>query len=84
MMLTMRTTINVDPAILAAARSVAARTGRSLGDVISEWARRGLQTPRARAASRSFPTFRVPPDAAPITSETVRELVDDEGLPPRR
>lgn len=78
----MRTTLDLDDALLEAARSVAAQSKRSLGAVISEWARRGL-SPRGDGAGRRkgrIPTFDVPPDAAPLNPARIKELVDDEGL----
>lgn len=78
----MRTTIDIEDALLEAARGVAAQSKRSLGAVISEWARRGL-SPHGGASGRrkgKIPTFDVPPDAAPLNPRLVKELVDDEGL----
>lgn len=83
----MRTTLTLDDALLAAAREVANQSGRSLGEVISEWARNGLQAATAPTRSKrraGFPVFAVPPEAPPITSQTVRQLLNDEGLPARR
>jgi hypothetical protein len=84
MMFCMRTTLTLDSALLAAARSVADRTDRSIGDVISEWARRGLEAAQGAHRERGFPVFSVSAGAPPISGETVRALLDDEGLPPRR
>jgi hypothetical protein len=84
----MRTTLSLDPVILTAAKEVAAETHRSVGAVISDWAARGLQSSsggtgatRKRPASRStFPTFDVPADSPPITSQRVKQLLSEEGL----
>jgi hypothetical protein len=38
-----RTTLTIDDSLLEAARDVANRTGRSIGEIISEWALRGLR-----------------------------------------
>jgi hypothetical protein len=85
----MRTTLTIDDSLLAAARDAANRTGRSIGEIISEWALRGLRgSPGAeemaktrRNSRRTFPTFTVRADAAPVTGEIVHRLLEDEGLP---
>jgi len=75
----MRTTLNLDPDIVAVARKLASAREQSLGEVISELARNGLARPPRRATRRSsgFPVFTVSADAHPITSEDVR-LDEDE------
>lgn len=73
----MRTTLSLDPEILAAAKQIAAARNTSLGEVISELARRGLEA-RGRVSRRAgFPVFRVRPDAPPLTSEDVRRDEDE-------
>jgi hypothetical protein len=54
----MRTTINIDDALLAEAKRVAARTGRSLTDVVEDALRESLHR-RHRAARRAveLPVF---------------------------
>jgi hypothetical protein len=54
-----RTTLDRDEAVLAAARAVAARHGRSLGAAVSELARRGLSAPPVERR-RGFPVLPVP------------------------
>ena len=82
----MRTTLDIDNAVLAAAKEVARARKVSAGAIISAWARKGLSpgkpSPRPRAGG--FPVFSVPPDAEPLTSTTIKSLLDDEGLPARR
>jgi hypothetical protein len=82
----MRTTLDIDNAVLAAAKEVAQARKVSAGAVISDWARKGLNPGRVSARPRAggFPVFSVPPDAEPLTSTTVNSLLDDEGLPARR
>lgn len=80
----MRTTLDLDDAVLEAARSVAARTKRSIGAVVSEWAQLGsaaAQSGKPRKRSR-LPMFDLPPDSPPIDSAMVKRLLDDEGLSP--
>ena len=84
-----RTTLTIEDSLLEAARDVANRTGRSIGEIISEWALRGLrgspsagETAKARRNSRRiFPTFPVRAEAAPVTGEIVHRLIEDESLP---
>lgn len=47
----MRTTLSIEDDVLYAAKSLARREGRSLGEVISDLARRALQTPAPDAAA---------------------------------
>lgn len=74
----MRTTVDLDDDVLAAARSLAQAQGRSLGVVLSSLARRGLED-RVELAdgAGAFPVFDVPAGGRPITSEMVREALDD-------
>jgi hypothetical protein len=73
----MRTTLELDDDVIAAARELAAGARRSLGSVISELARRGL-TPAAVEAVDGLPEIRVPPGTPPITPEMVRRALDED------
>lgn len=73
----MRTTLNIDDDVAAAARELAAEQRRSLGSVISELARRGL-TPARIEVDGEVPVIRVPAGTAPITAEMVRRALDDD------
>lgn len=73
----MRTTLSLDPEVLAAARQIAAARDTSLGEVISELARRGLEA-RAQVGRRAgFPVFKVHSNAPPLTSEDIRRDEDE-------
>ena len=72
----MRTTLDIDDSVLAAARAIAASQGRSLGTVVSELARRGLE-PAPIADEDGFPVFAVPPGAPPITPDMVERALDE-------
>jgi hypothetical protein len=84
----MRTTLSLDPVILTAAKEVAAETHRSVGEVISEWATRGLQAGAGgqtgvgagKSQKPMFPVFDVPANSPPITSQRVKQLLNEEGL----
>ena len=73
----MRTTLNLDEDVVAAARELAVGGRRSLGSVISELARRGL-TPARIEADGELPVIRVPAGAPPITPEMVRRALDED------
>ncbi len=73
----MRTTVDIDDAVLAAARTLSSERGISLGDAISELARRGLAR-RAPVALDGIPAFEVSADAAAITPEMVREANEEQ------
>ena len=70
----MRTTLEIDDAVLAAARALSQSTGISLGAAVSELARRGLEP---RLVDDDFPTFAVSPETAPMTPDLVREALDE-------
>jgi len=72
----MRTTLEIDDDVVAAARELAAQDRRSLGSVISELARRGL-TPARIVADGALPVIRVPEGSSPITPEMVRRALDE-------
>jgi hypothetical protein len=73
-----RTTVDLDDDILAAARSLARAQGRSMGAVLSALARRGLaDDTQITAPTGGFPVFDVPAGGRPITSEMVRAAQDE-------
>jgi hypothetical protein len=73
----MRTTLDIDDDVVAAARELAAGERRSLGSVISELARRGL-TPARVEADGELPVIRVPAGTSPITPQMVRRALDED------
>jgi len=73
----MRTTLNLDPDVLRAARHLAREGGRSLGEMISELARRGLHPSGEVAYEGDFPVFRVSEDAPALTPEMVDEALEE-------
>ena len=74
----MRTTLSIDDDILALARALAERDGRSLGEVISDLARKGLnppaQAPKHRNGIRLMP---VQEGASVATLDLVNRLRDE-------
>lgn len=78
MILIMRTTLRIDDDILKAARALAKSQDRSIGEVLSDLARRGLRPDRQRKEDRGFPVFDVSPDAPPLIPEDVERALDEE------
>jgi hypothetical protein len=76
-LLAMRTTLSIAPDVLSAARHLAAVQSRSIGDVISDLARKGLETSIKTTQKSGFPVFEVPSDARPVTLEDIKRE-DDE------
>jgi hypothetical protein len=72
-----RTTLDLDDDVLAAARELAADERRSLGSVVSELARRGL-TPARIESDGALPVIRVPAGTPAITPEMVRRALDED------
>lgn len=82
----MRTTLQLDDDVLAAARVLARQRRVSLGEVISELARRGLVTPPPSTGSTGADSLRqrngVPllpwtPHGSPVDLDLVNRLRDD-------
>jgi hypothetical protein len=73
----MRTTLELDDDVVAAAKELAAIERRSLGSVVSELARRGL-TPAKVDVAGELPVIRVPENTPPITPEMVRRALDED------
>jgi hypothetical protein len=74
----MRTTMNIDDDVLKAAKELAARRNTSVGRVLSDLVRQGLN-----AASADEPVSRngfklLPRTGVPITVELVDRLADEE------
>lgn len=72
----MRTTLQVDDDVLAAARVMADEQDISIGAALSALARRGLR-PRPAVEANGLPVFAIDEDAPPITPEMVREAAEE-------
>lgn len=80
----MRTTLDIDDDILAAAKELARAQGKTAGQVISDLARRALTTPSGLAElpqqpfQASGPIWHTLPDreGAVVTSDLVRQIED--------
>ena len=74
----MRTTLTIDDDVLAAAKGLAARQHKSVGEVISVLSRQALRPTAARRKARNgVPLLAVRAGAAPVTLEMVNQLRDD-------
>jgi hypothetical protein len=74
----METTLVLEDDVLEAARRLARAKGKTLGQVISELARKGLGNPTAEyGEDEGFPVFVLPPEAKPITLETVQRALEE-------
>jgi hypothetical protein len=74
----MRTTLSIDEDVLAAAKALAAREHKPVGEVISFLARRAL-TPDKRSGNKrnGIQLLNVKPDAVPVTPELIARLRDE-------
>jgi hypothetical protein len=74
----MRTTLTIDDDVLAAAKELAAREGKSLGEVLSSLAREALRpNKQAQSKRNGVPLLPTHSDATPITLELVNRLRDE-------
>jgi hypothetical protein len=74
----MRTTLTIDDDVLAAARTLAGREGKSVGEVLSALARQGLMRSKPAARARNgVPLLAVRRPATPVTMELVNQLRDE-------
>lgn len=73
----MRTTLSLDDDVLLAAKAIAGQQGRTLGEVVSELARRSLQRSVSGAERNGIPLLAVRPDVAPVTLDMVNTLRDE-------
>jgi len=78
-----RTTLNIEPDILQAAKEIAAKEKTTAGAVLSRLAKRGLAAP----ASATSPPLKIrngipviPARGRVITLEHVRRILDEEGV----
>lgn len=76
----MRTTLSIDDDVLEAVRERARRDGRSIGDVLSDLARRALNGSAGDGAGEEFHGFRpLPPRGRPVTNALIDRLSEDDG-----
>ena len=76
----MRTTLALADDVYEAAKTLAESSGRSIGEVISDLARRGLSPRVLIAREGDLPVFAVSPDAPIIPGNRASQLTADEGI----
>jgi hypothetical protein len=81
----MKMTLEIDDDLIAAASDVAKREDRAVEDVVLDFARRGIRDRPLIAFKNGIPVMMRGPGSKVVTSEMVRELMEDEfDIPPRR
>ncbi|KAA1178916.1 CopG family transcriptional regulator [Rhizobium tropici] len=73
----MRTTLAIDDDVLAAAKAMAEQQRRSVGDVISDLARRSLSHPQPLKERNGVPLLTPKPGNPPVTLDFVNKLRDE-------
>ena len=74
----MRTTLTIDDDVLSAAKGLAARQNKSIGEVISALSRQALKpTDTASKTRNGVPLLTVRPGSARVTPALVNELRDE-------
>ncbi len=73
----MRTTLAIDDDVLTAAKAMAELQDRSLGEVISDLARRALQRPIPEGVRNGIPLLSSKSAGKPVTLEIVNALRDE-------
>lgn len=75
----MRTTVSIDDDVLDAVRERARRTGRSIGEVLSDLARTALTRGSDATAGDEFHGFApLPARGRPVTNAAIDALREDE------
>ncbi|MCC6764047.1 MAG: antitoxin [Deltaproteobacteria bacterium] len=70
--------MTLDDDVFEAAQAQAQASGKKLGKVLSQLARRGLRVSSPSASKTGLPVFRVQPDADIIPSSRAKELLAED------
>lgn len=73
----MRTTLSIDDDVLAAAKALARQQHRSVGEVISDLARRAIRRRQTAGQRNGIPLLSPRPEAPLVTLELVNALRDE-------
>jgi len=73
----MRTTLAIDDDVLVAAKAIARQQGRTVGDVVSDLARRALRRPEPPMQRNGIALLARGDDRAVVTLDTVNALRDE-------
>lgn len=74
----MRTTVTLDDDVFEAAKAQAQASGRSLGEVLSQLARRGLRASMETTTKGDLPVFKVRSDAEIIPSSRAKDILAED------
>jgi hypothetical protein len=74
----MRTTVTIDDDVFHAATAQARASGKKLGEVLSQLARRGLKAAAESGSRNGLPVFKVPVDSPVIPSTRAKELLAED------
>ena len=74
----MRTTVTLDDDVFEAVQAQAKASGKRLGEVLSQVARRGLRSSAETASRNKLPVFKVSADAPLIPSGRAKALLDED------
>jgi hypothetical protein len=75
---TMRTTLNIDDDVLAAAKGLAEAQGKTVGEVLSSLVRQGLRPSEpVRVVRNGIRLLPIQPGSLPVTLEHVNQLRDE-------
>ncbi len=76
----MRTTLAIDDDIFAAAKHLAEREKKTIGEIVSSLARRGLArgAPTKHTKRNGVPLLPYRADSTPVTLELVNQLRDEQ------
>jgi hypothetical protein len=73
----MRTTLTIDDDVLAAAKAIAEREKRPVGEIVSDLARRSLRGPAPAKSRNGIPLLPPKPGGKTVTLEIVNRLRDE-------
>jgi hypothetical protein len=77
-----RTTLEIDDDVLAAAKELAARENKTAGKLISELARKGIHTQHRETSAKLRNGFEILPAAGRIvTPQLVQKLLEESNEP---
>jgi hypothetical protein len=74
---TVRTTLEIDDDVLSAARELAAARQKSMGEIVSELARKGLESPLRHGRVRNGVPLLPHEPGRIVTVEMVEKLLDE-------
>ena len=74
----MRTTVTLDDDVFQAAKALSLASGRQLGQVLSQLARRGLAAKPSTSARNGLPVFKVPAQTPVIPTTRAAEMLADD------